>query len=149
MSNTDKDVMEYLRVYVMIWQKIDFIWGMFITTYIPLVGFLHFYRDNISLVFALIAILGNAGFTAINGNALLTHYRLANTMSREFRALNRDFPMLNDALSRAATERRPQVVWGTHGLAFFGFLYLLIQRILENTCTAGHGFDCLINAATP
>lgn len=27
----EKELLEYLRVYVMIWQKIDFIWGLFIT----------------------------------------------------------------------------------------------------------------------
>ena len=136
-------LMDYLRIYVLIWQKIDFIWGMFLTTYIPLVGFLHFYRDDISLTFALIAVTGNAGFTLINGNALLSHYRLANSMSREFRSLNRDFPILNDALARAATDRLPKVVFATHSLAFFGFLYLLAQRIMGNSCDAGQGFTCL------
>ncbi|BBU57457.1 hypothetical protein KU6B_37220 [Mameliella alba] len=46
----EKELLEYLRVYVMIWQKIDFIWGMFLTSYIPLFGFLHFYQGDLGAV---------------------------------------------------------------------------------------------------
>jgi hypothetical protein len=84
----EKELLEYLRVYVMIWQKIDFIWGLFITSYIPLFGFLHFYQGDIGMGFAVLFGLAIAGFTYVNGQALRQHYDIACTMSREFRRLN-------------------------------------------------------------
>ena len=93
----ETELLDYLRVYVMIWQKIDFIWGLFITSYIPLFGFLHFYQKQIGLVFALMFLVAIAGFTFVNGQALRQHYDIAVTMSREFRRRNKLFPDINGA----------------------------------------------------
>lgn len=140
----DRDLLEYLRVYVMVWQKIDFIWGMFLTTYIPLIGFLHFYRGEFGLAFGAIVLAALGAFTAINGNALRSHYLIANTMSLEFRSMNRSYPQLNIALDRTATEWHPRIVLVTHSAAFLGFVYLTGARFTAQSCAGqAEGWDCL------
>ena len=142
----EKELLEYLRVYVMIWQKIDFIWGMFLTSYIPLFGFLHFYQGEMGGSFAGMFVLAIAIFTYVNGQALRQHYDLAITMSREFRRLNRSFPDINGALTRTAHDKRPRLVWLTHGAAFGGMLYMMLGRIGTGFCapgTAEGGWNCV------
>lgn len=142
----DKELLEYLRIYVMIWQKIDFIWGMFLTSYIPLFGFLHFYPGEIGVSFGGLFVLAVAVFTWVNAQALRQHYDMAITMSREFRRLNRSFPDLNGALVRTAHDGRPRLVKFTHGFAFLGFLYMMVGRTGAWMCDAGtaaSGWRCL------
>lgn len=143
----EKELLEYLRVYVMIWTKIDFIWGLFLTSYIPLFGFLHFYQGDIGTSFAGMFVLAIAAFTYVNAQALRQHYDIAITMSREFRRLNRSFPDINGALTRTAHEKRPRLVMLTHNFAFFGFGYMMIGRIGAGYCAPGEattGWGCLI-----
>ncbi|SMX43303.1 hypothetical protein [Maliponia aquimaris] len=143
----DKELLEYLRIYVMIWQKIDFIWGMFLTSYIPLFGFLHFYQGEIGVSFAGLFVLAIAVFTWVNAQALRQHYDMAITMSREFRRLNRSFPDLNGVLVRTAHDGRPRLVGFTHGFAFLGFLYMMLGRTGVWVCAAGtpeSGWSCLV-----
>ncbi|MBY6117238.1 hypothetical protein KUW09_23785 [Mameliella alba] len=144
----EKELLEYLRVYVMIWQKIDFIWGMFITSYIPLFGFLHFYQGEIGMSFAGLFALAIAVFTYVNAQALRQHYDIAITMSREFRRLNRSFPDINGALTRTAHDNRPRLVRFTHGFAFLGFVYMIVGRIGVGFCapgTAQTGWGCIFS----
>lgn len=143
----EKELLEYLRVYVMVWQKIDFIWGLFITSYIPLFGFLHFYKGPLELSFSGLFSLAIFVFTYINAQALRQHYDIAVTMSREFRRLNRSFPDLNAALTRTAHDGRSRTVLFTHGFAFAGFVYMMGGRIGAGLCAAGEattGWGCLI-----
>ncbi|KUF11220.1 hypothetical protein [Pseudoponticoccus marisrubri] len=139
----EKELLEYLRVFVMVWQKIDFIWGMFVTSYIPLFGFLHFYQGQIDGSFGMLFAVAIAAFTWINGTALVTHYDIAATMSREYRRLNKAFPDLNAALSRRGIERRGRLVYFTHTLAFAGFLYMMGERVGETLCSDRSGWGCL------
>lgn len=143
-DNQEKELFEYLRVYVMIWQKIDFIWGMFITSYIPLFGFLHFYPGEIGTGFGGLFVIAIAAFTYVNAQALRQHYDIATTMSREFRRLNRGFPDLNAALSRTAHDGRARMVLFTHGFGFAGFLYLMGERVGPADCEAESGWICLL-----
>ena len=140
-------LMDYLRIYVLIWQKIDFIWGMFITTYIPLIGFLHFYQGEIGFPFAFIFVVAIGGFTWINWGSLRTHYRIANAMNREYRARNDTYPELNEALRRNNTIGKDRLVFFTHGAAFACFLYLTVTRLAERICIAPQddGWNCLFN----
>ena len=143
----EKELLEYLRVYVMVWQKIDFIWGLFLTSYIPLFGFLHFYQGEIGANFGGLFVIAIVAFTLVNAQALRQHYDIAITMSHEFRRLNRSFPDLNGALSRTAHDGRPRLVLFTHSFAFAGFLYMMIERIGEGFCADGatsSGLACLI-----
>ncbi|MCJ7872216.1 hypothetical protein Q4577_05785 [Marinovum sp. 2_MG-2023] len=145
MNNKQKELMEYLRVYVMIWQKIDFIWGMFITSYIPLFGFLHFYQGDIGAVFAVMIVVAIAGFTLINATALRDHYEIAVTMSTEFRKHNKDFQDLNGALSRTSHNGKAAMVLMTHGCAFAGFLFLMAVRVAKRHCVEGSdGWICTL-----
>ena len=139
----DKEALEYLRITVMIWQKIDFIWGMFITSYIPLFGFLHFYPGEIGSGFAGLFVVAIAGFTLVNAQALRTHYDMVVTMAEEFRRLNRSFPGLDGALARHPQSGKPRLVLFTHGFAFAGFLWLMGER-LEPACTGFSGWVCLL-----
>ncbi|MBN7784525.1 hypothetical protein JYP51_06310 [Ponticoccus gilvus] len=139
----EKELLEYLRVYMIAWQKIDFIWGMFITSYIPLFGFLHFYAQEMGVVFAGLFIVAIAGFTWVNGSALRQHYDIVTTMSREYRRLNRSFPDLNAALTRTALDGRARMVLFTHGFAFAGFLYLMGEKVGHSLCGAASGWTCL------
>lgn len=139
----DKELLEYLRVYVMIWQKIDFIWGMFITSYIPLFGFLHFYPGEMGFAFAVLFALAIAAFTFVNAQALRQHYDIAVTMSREFRRYNKGFPDLNGALLRTAHDGRARMVLFTHWFAFSGFLYLMGERVGHSVCSEASGWVCL------
>jgi hypothetical protein len=146
----EKELLEYLRVYVMIWQKIDFIWGLFITSYIPLFGFLHFFQGEIGTSFSVMFVLAIAAFTFVNGQALRQHYDIAVTMSREYRRLNRSFPDLNAALTRTAHDGRARMVLFTHCAAFAGFVYMMIGRVGAGFCapgTAQTGWGCLITLA--
>ena len=142
----ETELLDYLRVYVMIWQKIDFIWGLFITSYIPLFGFLHFYQKQIGLVFALMFLVAIAGFTFVNGQALRQHYDIAVTMSREFRRRNKLFPDINGALLRTAHDGRARMVLFTHGASFAGFVYLMGERVGTDLCRASTGWVCLWQA---
>lgn len=142
-NQSDRDVLEYLRVYVMVWQKIDFIWGMFLTTYLPLLGFINFYQKDISPVFAVLMTLAVGLFTLINGRSLRAHYDIANTMSAEFRRLNRSYPDLNGALGRRANVMKPGIVAVTHVLAFAGFVYLVAGRLLPGVCGTDTGWGCI------
>lgn len=139
----EKELLEYLRVYVMVWQKIDFIWGLFITSYIPLFGFLNFYPDQIGFGFAALFGVAILGFTVVNGRALRQHYDIAVTMSREYRRMNRSFPDLNGALTRTAHEGRARLVIWTHSFAFGGFLYLMGERVAAGLCNGSSGWGCL------
>lgn len=143
-GEVEKALMEYLRVYVMIWQKIDIIWGMFITTYVPLLGFIHLYQGDVGLDFAALFVLAIAGFTFINGQSLMMHYKLVIVMSEEFRALNGAFPKLNEGLRRTAMNGRHRIVYWTHSFAFLGFLYLALARVGDLACAAGQGLVCLL-----
>lgn len=151
MTRESTNNVEYLRVYFMVWQKIDFIWGMFITTYIPLIGFLHFYQGEMEFPFAGIFVIAIAGFTWINWGALRSHYRIANTMNREFRNRNKDFPALNETLMRNNTEGKEKLVLYTHSAAFACFLYLTVTRLGERLCVAPQdsGWNCLWSHLQP
>lgn len=139
----EKEILEYLRIYVMIWQKIDFIWGLFITSYIPLFGFLHFYPGEMGLAFGGLFVVAIAAFTFVNAQALRQHYDIVVTMGREFRRLNRGFPDLNSALIRTAHDGRARLVLFTHGFGFAGFLYLMGERVGHTVCSESSGWVCL------
>ena len=151
MDRDTRNNVEYLRVYFMVWQKIDFIWGMFITTYIPLIGFLHFYQGEIGFPFAFIFVLAIAGFTWINWGSLRTHYRIANTMNAEFRKIEKEYPALNETLARNNTEGKENLVFFTHTAAFACFLYLTVTRLGEKLCFSpeDNGWSCLWNHLVP
>lgn len=146
MQADEKELLEYLRVFVMIWQKIDFIWGMFITSYIPLFGFIHFYQGKIDPSFAVMFVFAILAFTLINGSALRSHYLIANTMSQEFRRLNRSFPDVNRALVRTAHDNKPMMVLVTHGCAFAAFVYMMGARVGLGFCEVDGqaGWRCLL-----
>ncbi len=142
----EQELFDYLRIFVMFWQKIDFIWGLFITSYIPLFGFLHFYQGQIGGSFGLLFVIAIGAFTWVNGAALRSHYDLANTMSKEFRRNNRSYPDLNAALLRTANDGKERLVLFTHGFAFAGFLYMMGERVGETMCGTKNGWGCLIGS---
>ena len=143
----DKEALEYLRIYVMVWQKIDIIWGMFITSYIPLFGFLHFYPGQIGWSFAALFVVAIGGFTVVNGSALRMHYDFIVTMGEEFRRLNRSFPDLDGALARHPQRGKRRLVLFTHGFAFAGFLWLMGERLGQSLCDGPSGWGCLLGCS--
>ncbi len=131
---SQKALLDYLRIYMIVWQKIDFIWGMFITAYIPLFGFLHFYPGQIGSGFAGLFVLAIGVFTWINATSLRAHYDIVVTMGHEFRQMNAVYGDLNGALERTAHDGKRRLVLLTHGFGFAGFLYLMGERVGAELC---------------
>ncbi|WP_417719684.1 hypothetical protein [Salipiger sp.] len=78
-----REPMEYLRVFVRIRLKVDFIRGMFVTPCIRVFGLMQFYPGEVGAGFSLLICGAMTAFTWINGTSLRMHYRVARVMLRE------------------------------------------------------------------
>ncbi len=115
--------------------QIDFLWQFFVTVHIALFALLLLYDhavDGLNALAKLFAAAGIAAFEWINGNALISAYRLLDAMQEQFRwsfgQPDRFHPLFYERFVLASYADRPEMVLITHSAALAVILLAFVSR---------------------
>jgi hypothetical protein len=116
-------------------QQVDFLWQFFVTVQIALFALLFVYDravESMNIVAKLMAVVGIALFSWINGNALINTYLLLDSMVHQYAVWygkpGRFEPSFLEHFVKVNYSDRPQIVMVTHSMAFLVVVLALLSR---------------------
>lgn len=116
-------------------QQVDFLWQFFVTVQIALFALLFVYDravESMNIVAKLMAVVGIALFSWINGNALINTYLLLDSMVHQYAVWygkpGRFEPSFLENFVKVNYSDRPQIVMVTHSMAFLVVVLALLSR---------------------
>ncbi len=113
--------------------QVDSLWSMYIVVNLGLFWFFFLMQRPLLFVERLVAFVAYAGFAVINGNAMISSYRLLEAVRLDFvanieKAADNNVPAIYNAITSASFASRQDLILITHGGAIVFVALILIFR---------------------